>query len=182
MSQLTRSSKNSVKQLSISVILTAFAILIPLMMPIKIIIGPASYTLASHIPLFIAMFISPATAIFVALGSSLGFFLAGFPIVIVFRALTHLFFLTLGAVLVKRFPILMDSKRFLLLGIGLNLLHGLGEYIVVMVLTSGEQTSATYWITMLGLVGVGSAIHGLLDFSLAYYFWKMLKERKIYQP
>lgn len=128
------------------------------------------------------MFISPATAIFVALGSSLGFFLAGFPIVIVFRALTHLFFLTLGAVLVKRFPILMDSKRFLLLGIGLNLLHGLGEYIVVMVLTSGEQTSATYWITMLGLLGVGSAIHGLLDFSLAYYFWKMLKERKIYQP
>ncbi|MCY0530540.1 hypothetical protein OVV49_31145, partial [Klebsiella pneumoniae] len=159
-----------------------FAILIPLMMPIKIIIGPASYTLASHIPLFIAMFISPATAIFVALGSSLGFFLAGFPIVIVFRALTHLFFLTLGAVLVKCFPILMDSKRFLLLGIGLNLLHGLGEYIVVMVLTSGQQTSATYWITMLGLVGVGSAIHGLLDFSLAYYFWKILKERKIYQP
>ncbi|MBO4110468.1 hypothetical protein J5583_10020 [Streptococcus suis] len=182
MSQLTLSSKKSVKQLSISAILTAFAILIPLMMPIKIITGPASYTLASHIPLFIAMFISPATAIFVALGSSLGFFLAGFPIVIVFRALTHLFFLTLGAVLVKRFPILMDSKRFLLLGIGLNLLHGLGEYIVVMVLTSGEQTSATYWITMLGLVGVGSAIHGLLDFSLAYYFWKMLKDRKIYQP
>ncbi|HEL2310024.1 TPA: hypothetical protein TZM86_001845 [Streptococcus suis] len=182
MSQLTLSSKKSVKQLSISAILTAFAILIPLMMPIKIIIGPASYTLASHIPLFIAMFISPATAIFVALGSSLGFFLAGFPIVIVFRALTHLFFLTLGAVLVKRFPILMDSKRFLLLGIGLNLLHGLGEYIVVMVLTSGEQTSAIYWITMLGLVGVGSAIHGLLDFSLAYYFWQMLKERKIYQP
>ncbi|HEL1647863.1 hypothetical protein [Streptococcus suis] len=182
MSPLTRSSKNSVKQLSISAILTAFAILIPLMMPIKIIIGPASYTLASHIPLFIAMFISPATAIFVALGSSLGFFLAGFPIVIVFRALTHLFFLTVGAVLVKRFPTLMDSKRFLLLGIGLNLLHGLGEYIVVMVLTSGQQTSATYWITMLGLVGVGSAIHGLLDFSLAYYFWKILKERKIYQP
>ncbi|CYT87641.1 membrane protein [Streptococcus suis] len=182
MSQLTLSSKNSVKQLSISAILTAFAILIPLMMPIKIIIGPASYTLASHIPLFIAMFISPATAIFVALGSSLGFFLAGFPIVIVFRALTHLFFLTLGAVLVKRFPTLMDSKRFLLLGIGLNLLHGLGEYIVVMVLTSGQQTSATYWIMMLGLVGVGSAIHGLLDFSLAYYFWKILKERKIYQP
>ncbi|HEL2554462.1 TPA: hypothetical protein U1V77_000180 [Streptococcus suis] len=182
MSQLTLSSKKSVKQLSISAILTAFAILIPLMMPIKIIIGSASYTLASHIPLFIAMFISPATAIFVALGSSLGFFLAGFPIVIVFRALTHLFFLTLGAVLVKRFPILMDSKRFLLLGIGLNLPHGLGEYIVVMVLTSGEQISATYWITMLGLVGVGSAIHGLLDFSLAYYFWKMLKERKIYQP
>ncbi len=51
-----------------------------------------------------------------------------------------------------------------------------------MVLTSGQQTSATYWITMLGLVGVGSAIHGLLDFSLAYYFWKILKERKIYQP
>lgn len=182
MSQLTLSSKSSVKQLSIGAILTAFAILIPLMMPIKIVIGPASYTLASHIPLFIAMFISPATAILVALGSSLGFFLAGFPIVIVFRALTHLIFVTLGAFLIKRFPSFMDTKRFFLLGIGLNLLHGLGEYIVVMALTSGGQTSDTYWMTMLGLVGLGSALHGLLDFSLAYYFWKILKERKIYQP
>ncbi len=97
MSQLTLSSKSSVKQLSISAILTAFAILIPLMMPIKIVIGPASYTLASHIPLFIAMFISPATGHIGSTGLQSGLLLAGFPIVIVFRALTHLIFLTLGA-------------------------------------------------------------------------------------
>lgn len=182
MSQLTLSPKSSVKQLSISAILTAFAILIPLMMPIKIVIGPASYTLASHIPLVLAMFISPITAIMVTLGSSLGFFLAGFPIVIVFRSFTHLIFLTLGAFLIKRFPSLMDSKYFFILGVGLNLLHGLGEYVVVTILTSSGQTSDTYWVTMLGLIGLGSTIHGMIDFSLAYYFWRILKERKIYQP
>lgn len=177
-----KKSKSPVKQLSLSALLTAFAILIPLMMPIKVIIGPASYTLASHVPLFIAMFISPVTAIFVALGSTLGFFLAGFPIVIVFRALTHVIFLSLGAVLVKRFPNLMDTSHFILLGLGLNIIHGLGEYVAVMALTATGQTNLSYWLTMLALVGFGSALHGLMDFGLAYYFWGMLKNRKIYTP
>lgn len=177
-----KKSQNSIKQLSISAILTAFAILIPLIMPIKVVIGPASYTFASHVPLFIAMFISPVTAIFVALGSSLGFFLAGFPIVIVFRALTHIIFLGLGAVLVKRTPTLMDARNFLLLGIGLNVIHGLGEYVAVMILTATGQTNPSYWLTMLVLVGIGSALHGLMDFGLAYYFWETLKKRKIYTP
>lgn len=43
-------SKSSVKAFPLVRFLLVFAILIPLMMPIKIVIGPASYTLASHIP------------------------------------------------------------------------------------------------------------------------------------
>ena len=75
-----QASRRHVQNLTISALLIAFGIAIPMFMPIKLIIGPASYTLASHVPLFIALFISPAVAAAVALGTTLGFFFAGFPI------------------------------------------------------------------------------------------------------
>ena len=78
--------KKRIQEMTFAALLTAIAILIPSIMPIKLIIPPASYTLGSHIPLFLAMFISPWVAAFVILASSLGFFMAGYPIVIVFRA------------------------------------------------------------------------------------------------
>lgn len=90
--------KNHTKQLAFTAILVAFGILIPMIMPVKIIIGPASFTLASHVPLFLAIFISPTVAALVALGTSLGFLLAGFPIVIVLRALSHLIFALVAAI------------------------------------------------------------------------------------
>lgn len=75
--------KKRIQEMTFAALLTAIAILIPSIMPIKLIIPPASYTLGSHIPLFLAMFISPWVAAFVILASSLGFFMAGYPIVIV---------------------------------------------------------------------------------------------------
>lgn len=79
--------RNQTKSLAFTAILVAFGILIPMVMPVKVVIGPASFTLASHVPVFMAMFISPQVAVLVALGTSLGFLLAGFPIVIVLRLL-----------------------------------------------------------------------------------------------
>lgn len=64
---------NRVRQLTISALLIAMGILIPMVMP-KIVIGPASFTLASHVPLMIAMFFSPGMAVAVALGTAFGFF------------------------------------------------------------------------------------------------------------
>lgn len=72
--------------MTLTALLTAIAILIPLVMPFKIVIPPASYTLGSHVAIFIAMFLSPWMAIFVIVASSIGFLLAGYPIVIVLRA------------------------------------------------------------------------------------------------
>lgn len=63
---------NSVKRLTISALLIAMGIIIPMVMP-RITIGPASFTLASHVPVFIAMFISPVVAIAVSLGTGFGF-------------------------------------------------------------------------------------------------------------
>ena len=73
--------------MTMTALLTAIAILIPIIMPFKIVIPPASYTLGSHIPIFIAMFLSPLMAAFVIIASSLGFLMAGYPMVIVLRAL-----------------------------------------------------------------------------------------------
>ena len=89
--------------MTMTALLTAIAILIPIIMPFKIIIPPASYTLGSHIPIFIAMFLSPLMAAFVIIASSLGFLMAGYPPVIVLRAFSHIVFGTLGFVL-KEIP------------------------------------------------------------------------------
>ena len=58
-------------------LLCAIAILIPMISPVKIPLGPMSFTLGSHVAIFIAMFISPAVALTVELGATLGFLLAG---------------------------------------------------------------------------------------------------------
>ena len=95
--------------MTMTALLTAIAILIPIIMPFKIVIPPASYTLGSHIPIFIAMFLSPLMAAFVIIASSLGFLMAGYPMVIVLRAFSHIVFGTLGALYLKKFPETLDK-------------------------------------------------------------------------
>ena len=78
--------------MTMTALLTAIAILIPIVMPFKIVIPPASYTLGSHIAIFIAMFLSPLMGSFCfILASSFGFLMAGYPMVIVFRSFSILF-------------------------------------------------------------------------------------------
>lgn len=64
------------KSLAYTAILIAFGILISLIMPIKLVIGPASYTLG-HVPIFLALFLSLPIAILVALGTELNDSLLG---------------------------------------------------------------------------------------------------------
>ena len=63
------------KEIVIGAMLTAFSILIPVAFGnyLRILIPPFSATLASHVPVMIAMMISPAVAIIVGVGSGLGF-------------------------------------------------------------------------------------------------------------
>ena len=98
---MNSSNINKVKIMTISALLCALGILIPMSFP-SIRMEPASFTLASHVPVIIAMFISPTVAAFVASVSALGFLVSGFPIVIVLRALTHLIFSLIGAFILKK--------------------------------------------------------------------------------
>ncbi|WP_421038530.1 hypothetical protein [Streptococcus hyointestinalis] len=169
------SSQRVAKVLSLSAILTALGILIPLVMPAKIVIGPASYTLASHVPILLAMFISPFFALMVTLGTTLGFLIAGFPIVIVLRALSHVIFAVVGAYWLQKKPALWDSLTAMLgFALVLNVLHAIGEVVVVYMMTAGTGATANYWFMLNVLIGIGTIIHGMVDFAIAYWLWKQL--------
>lgn len=165
--------------ITIASVLTAVSILIPIIMPLKVVIPPASYTLASHVPVMMAMFVSPALATVVALGSALGFQLAGFPIVIVLRALSHVLFAFIGAKLLQQRPQWLDSVgQHVSFSFIINLIHALGEMIVVyLFMMMGAQQSSQGMYTLFVLVGLGTLIHGMVDFLMSLALTKALPHR-----
>lgn len=167
------------KSITIAALLTAFGILIPLLMPFKIIIGPASYTLGSHIPINIALFHSGTVGAIVSLGTTLGFLMAGFPIVITMRAFSHIIYVLVGQFfLSKKSDTLATILPRALFNMGINIIHALGEVIVVYLLTSSDATTQNnYFYTLFILVGVGTFIHGCIDFELSYYITRLIQQR-----
>lgn len=174
---------NSYKLLSmvIAALLCAIGIIIPMFSPLKILLEPASFTLASHVPIFIAMFLSPMIAISVALITGFGFLFAGFPIVVVLRALTHIVFAAVGSVILKKKGnILHSTSSTVLFALGVSLIHAISEVIVVTIFYWGNQMSEIYYnkgylVTVVGLVGIGTVIHSIVDFGIASFVWKPLK-------
>ncbi len=66
------------KDIAIAALLTALAILIPMVMPFKIVLEPIfSATFASHVPGILAMFVGPFAVIGTAIGSAVGFIFCG---------------------------------------------------------------------------------------------------------
>ena len=66
---------NRVKEMVFAALLTAFAIIIPIQFGfLKIIIPPFTATIASHVPMFLAMLISPMVAVIVGLDQDLDFY------------------------------------------------------------------------------------------------------------
>lgn len=179
---------NSVKCLTISALLIAMGIIIPMVMP-RITIGPASFTLASHVPVFIAMFISPVVAIAVSLGTGFGFFLSATPI-IALRALSHLIFAVIGAVILQKHPEILINKegKFTLLNgklqlfnVGIGVIHSAAELVVVSVFYTMGNLPGTYYTagfmySIFLLMGVGGLIHSLVDFSIAYFLASTLSK------
>ncbi len=163
----------------IAALLCAIGIVIPMFCP-KIVIGPASFTLASHVPIFIAMFISPPVAIIVSLGTTLGFFMAGFPLVIVLRALTHVIFATIGAFLLKKNPRLISGTvTTTLFGLGLGVIHAACEVLVVTYFFFGGQMSKSFYtngyiMSVLLLIGLGGLVHSMVDYGISLAVWKPL--------
>ena len=83
-------------------VLCAVGIVVPMFMP-RIVLGPMSFTLASHVAVFLGMFISPAVTVAVCIGTTLGFFLTT-PAIIALRAASHIVFAGLGALYLKKHP------------------------------------------------------------------------------
>ena len=169
---------NNLNSMVISALLCAIGIVIPIISPLKITLEPASFTLASHVAIFIAMFISPPIALFVAAGTAIGFLLAGFPIVIVVRAASHVVFAAAGSVYLKNHPdTLKTFKSSQVFSLATGLLHGICEVIVVMPFYFGNNMSSAYYVkgfivSVVLLVGVGTVVHSMIDFYLAQVIWK----------
>ena len=94
----------SLYHLALAGVLCAIGIIIPIFSPVKIRLDPMSFTLASHVAIFLAMFISPAVGVAVSVGTTLGFLVGGFTMPVVLRALTHVVWVALGAYYLQKPP------------------------------------------------------------------------------
>ena len=169
-----------VQQLTLSALLIAVGVLIPLVMP-RIVIGPASFTLASHVPLFVAMFFSPKMSTIVALGTAFGFLLTA-PFIIALRALSHLLFAVLGSIYLQKRPqIVNQPKKFQLYNLIIAIIHAAAEVVVVAAFfLLGGSPQVSYDTSMFTLlfvfIGIGGVIHSLVDYNIAYFIVKTLSK------
>lgn len=163
----------------IAALLSAIGIVIPMFAP-KIILEPASFTLASHVPVFIALFISPMVAVSVALVSAVGFLFAGFPLVVVLRALSHVVFALVGALILKKYSnAIATFGKATGFGFLMALIHAVCEVTVVTLFYFGQGMTKAYYAqgyitSVLLLVGVGTIVHSMVDFGIAVFVWKPL--------
>ncbi len=170
-----------VLHLATSALLVAIGILIPVVSPVKIPLGPAgSFTLASHVAIFLSMFLSPITAGAVAIGCTLGFLLTT-PLPIVLRALTHLVWAVLGAWWLKKHPdILYKPVQSALFCIITALVHAVLETAICMVLFFGGAMAdkGGLWLTIFLPVGLVTILHSCVDYAVALLVWRPLRNLK----
>jgi niacin transporter len=127
-----------------------------------------------------AMFRKPSTSAIVAIGTTIGFLMAGFPIIIVARALTHLVFAALGAYYLQKAPnTLVKTSSRTAFNFVINTIHGLGEVAIVYALTTAGVVppSDGFMYTLIVLIGIGTLIHGMVDFEIAYQITKAIEKR-----
>ena len=116
-------------------------------------IPPFSATLASHLPVMIAMLISPYVALMVGLGSALGFLIKLGP-VIAARAAVHAVFGVAGAVAIRKG---LSFGQALMLTLPI---HAIGEALIVLPFGFSLQKAGL-------VVGVGTALHHLIDAAIS---------------
>ncbi len=176
-------SSQKLYRLVVAALLCAVGVLIPMFSPIKITIDPASFTLASHVAIFLAMFVSPGVAIAVSIGTTLGFFLAGFPITVVMRAASHIVFATVGSLYIQKHAeaALHPSKPAnLFFSFLIGTLHGICEVLIILPFYFGGSMAAYqakgFFVSVVLLVGVGSIVHSMVDFAIASVIWAPLRQ------
>lgn len=156
----------NVRTLTITALLTAFAIIIPLYFGfLKVVIVPSfTATIASHVPMFLAMMLGPGAAVAVGIGSTLGFFMTT-PLVIAARASMHILVGLVGALLVKRgvsFPKVIAITAPI---------HGLLEALVIFPVIGVVAASVQSPV-----VGIGTVIHHTIDGVIAFTLIKALSK------
>lgn len=155
------------KNITLAALLIGLGVIIPMFMP-KVIIPPASYTLASHVPLMIAMFISPTVAVAVAIGTAWGFLISATDI-IALRALSHVVFAFVGASYIKNNrDKLLRPKNNLIFNITIGIIHVVMECLVVsLYYFTTDSLNGSFLVVVVLSIGVGGLIHSLVDYFMA---------------
>ncbi|MBE7009943.1 MAG: ECF transporter S component [Ruminococcaceae bacterium] len=164
--------KVNIKNLTVAALLTAIALLIPMVMPFKLVIEPIfSATFAAHVPGILAMLTGPFAVIGTAVGSALGFFQAlGNPWVSA-RALTHLVFGLFGFYMIKK------RYNIVLVAVLSGLVHAACEMIIGLIsLPFIVVPDAGVLFYILLTVGLGTFIHHCIDFAIVMVIYKPLEK------
>lgn len=162
------------KNIVITALLIAFGIIIPTAFGfLRVILPPAfTATLTAHVPIFVAMFISPMSALFTAIGTAIGFQFSGLDMVVVVRAASHVLFAAAGAYMIKK------NVSVVFTGLVTAILHALLEALVVyafLVLGWTQAKEGTTFETIAFYVtGIGTLIHHIIDYVIAILIVKAL--------
>ncbi|MCE5222288.1 MAG: ECF transporter S component [Clostridium sp.] len=163
---------NKIRQMVYAGLLTALAIIIPIQFGfLKIIIPPFTATLAAHVPMMLAMLISPAVAIVVGIGSTIGFIISGTPAPVVARAATHIVVGYIGA------RIIMKNKSYIKAAAITAPIHGLLEMLVVIPFIGFNVYQ------LLIVTAIGTILHHCADSVIAYSIVKAVarsRKKNIY--
>ncbi|MDR0819884.1 MAG: hypothetical protein LBN43_09985 [Oscillospiraceae bacterium] len=178
-------SRISTQKIIIAALLIIVGVAIPMFSPVKLVLDPASFTLASHVPIFIAMFISPILTLAVAIGTAIGFYVGGFTTVVTVRAASHILFALIGAYYLHYKPQVLSSIwRTLGFALIIGIIHAWVETTVVIFFYMGGDMSETGYTlnSVLLLVGLGGLAHSMVDFAIAFGLLKLLLTRKSLKP
>lgn len=151
------------KDMVLTGLLMAFAIIIPVVFGgfLRVNIPPFSATLASHVPIFLSMFLGPVPAAVVAVGSGIGFLMTSLPVVAA-RAFMHLGVGLVGAYMLK------SGKSYFATMTVTAPIHGILEALVVM--PFGFNFYAAFVV-----VGIGTILHHSVDAVITKMLLPILK-------
>ena len=153
------------QKMTISAVLTALSLVYLYFMP-TFDLGVWSFTLFSHIFLFIACFVSPYTALMTYIASLVSFILKTSNYLIWLRAASHLFWI-IAVVLYIRFKGIKSKKDIAITAIMSALIHTILEVLAVILgLSFGIQGNSGFYYLFLAL-GIGNIVHNTIDFIVA---------------
>lgn len=158
---------SKIKQMAYAGLLTALAIIIPIQFGfLKVYIPPFSATLAAHVPMMLAMLVSPFVAIVVGIGSTIGFIISGTPAPVVARAATHIVVGFIGA------QIIIKKKSYVEAVLITCPIHGLLEALVVIPFIGLNL------YTLLVVTAIGGMLHHCADSIIAYVILKAVAKAR----
>lgn len=169
------SNRMDTKKLVVSALLVGLSVVIPYLSLPVVPMPEFSVTLFAHLAIIIAMFMGVEVAVFAGLGSALGFYLKGVPLVVVMRAASHIIFLVVGALMLKK----MHGKKWhvVLIGIITGVVHALAEAVIVAFWFKSSSISNTF------MIGVPIFfLHHAFDYAMAVLVYIALSKAKLVKP